>query len=218
MERYPQIYKAKCLSQAQPVHPDDLGRVDVIVIPDIRNRFPFNPFEPKAPAGLIKEIAAFLEKKMPPFASVRVRNARFVQVKARLAVRFKPGKDLGFYKLQLNEDINRFLSPWAYDASKDIVIGGNIYANAVINFIERLDYVDYLGRFRLFSSTNNGIDFKPASEAQGSVGYRVEANGPDCVLVAARQHVIDLITEPQFLNENFTGINYMRIELDFEVA
>ena len=218
LERFPQIYKAKCLSQAQPVHPDDLGRVEVIVIPDIRNRFPFNPFEPKAPAGLIKEIAAFLEKQMPPFASVRVRNARFVQVKARLAVRFNPGVDLGYYKLKLNEDINQFLSPWAYDASKDIVIGGNIYANAIINYIERLDYVDYLGRFKLFSSTDNGIVFTPASEPKGSVGYRVEAGGPDCVLVAARQHEIDLITEPQFLNQNFTGINYMRIELDFEVA
>jgi hypothetical protein len=218
LDQFPQIYKVKCLPLSQPAHPDDLGRVDVIVIPDIRNRFPFNPFEPKAPAGLVKEIAAFLEKTMPPFASVKVRNARFVQVEARLAVRFMPGVDLGYYKLQLNEDINRFLSPWAYDASKDIVIGGNIYANAIINFIERLDYVDYLGRFKLFSSANNGIDFSPASEAQGSVGYRVEAGGPDCVLVAARQHYIDLITEPQFLNQNFTGINYMKIELDFQVG
>ncbi|MDD1606909.1 MAG: baseplate J/gp47 family protein [Methylococcaceae bacterium] len=217
LEKFPQIYKAKCLSQALPKHPSDLGRVEIIVIPDIRNRFPFNPFEPKAPAGLIAEIKRFLTDYMPPFANVTVKNAHYVPVKVRFAVRFMPNCDPEFYKRQLNEDLNEFLAPWAFNANSDIVIGGSIYANAIINFIERLDYVDYLARFKLFSSEDGSI-FKPVLETPDSDGYLVQAGRPDGVLVAAHEHEIDLITEARFVNENFTGINYMRIELDFIVG
>ncbi len=212
LEQFPQIYKAKCLPQALPKHPGDLGQVEIIVIPDIRDRFPFNPFEPKAPVGLIDEIKRFLSNYVPHFASITVKNAHYVPVKVRFAVRFMPDCDPEFYKRQLNEDLNRFLAPWAYDASSDIVIGGNIYANAIINFIERLDYVDYLAQFKLF---NSGI---LVLETSNSDGYRVQAGRPDGVLVAAHDHEIDLITEASFVNENFTGINYMRIELDFIVG
>jgi hypothetical protein len=218
LENFPQIYKTKCLlPQTLPKHPSDLGKVDIIVIPDIRGRIPFNPFEPKAPAGLLAEIRDFLSNHIPPSANISVKNAHYVPVRVRVAVRFMPDRDPEFYKRQLNEDLNRFLAPWAYDANADIVIGGSIYANAIINFLDRLDYVDYLAQFKLFSSEDGSI-FKPVPEPSDADGYRVQAGRPDNVLVAAREHQIDLITEARFVNQNFTGINYMRIELDFIVG
>ncbi|MFI3220339.1 MAG: baseplate J/gp47 family protein [Methylococcales bacterium] len=213
LEKFPQIYKAKCMPQTLLKHPDDLGKVEIIVIPDIRKRFPFNPFEPKAPAGLLHEIRDFLGKYTPPFANIMVKNAHYVPVMVRVAVRFKPNYDPEFSKRQLNEDINRFLAPWAYDADSDIVIGGSIYANAIINFIEKQDYIDYLAQFYLFSNEEGVILNEPKDS-----GYRVQAKQPNSVLVAAHEHQIDLITETRFVNENFTGINYMRIELDFIVG
>ena len=38
------------------------------------------------------------------------------------------------------------------------------------------------------------------------------------VLVAAEDHEIDLIQEDDYEETSFTGINYMKIELDFEVS
>jgi hypothetical protein len=213
LEKFPQIYKVKCLHQDLLKQPGDLGKVEIIVIPDIRARYPFNPFEPKAPAGLLAEIKNFLSNYIPPFTRITVKNAHYVPVKVRVAVRFMPGFDPEFYKLQLNEDLNRFLAPWAYDAGSDIVIGGSIYANAIINFLERLDYVDYLAQFFLFSNEEGLVLNEPVDS-----GYRVQAKLPNSVLVADREHQIDLITETRFVNENFTGINYMRIELDFIVG
>ncbi len=213
LEKFPQIYKVKCMPQTLLKHPDDLGKVEIIVIPDIRKRFPFNPFEPKAPAGLLNEIRDFLGKYTPPFANIMVKNAHYVPVMVRVAVRFMPDCDPEFSKRQLNEDINSFLAPWAYNADSDIVIGGSIYANAIINFIERQDYIDYLAQFYLFSNEEGVILNEPKDS-----GYRVQAKQPNSVLVAAHEHQIDLITENRFVNENFTGINYMRIELDFIVG
>ena len=227
LENFPQIYKAKCLPQPLLKYPDnlgkieihasDLGKVDIIVIPDIRERFPFNPFEPKAPAGLLAEIEDFLGNYIPPFTNIKVKNAHYVAVKIRVDVRFMPHCDPEFSIRQLNEELNHFLAPWAYDANSDIVIGGSIYANAIINFIDRRDYVDYLAQFKLFSS-EDGENFKSVPETSDASGYRVQAGSPDSVLVAARQHQIGLITEARFVNENFTGINYMQIELDFIVG
>jgi hypothetical protein len=216
LERFPQIYKAKCLPAGVAGLSDGPGKVVVIVIPDIRDQSLANPFEPKAPANLIADITSYLADKCPAHAAVEVRNAHYVPVRVRVGVRFRPGRDEGFYKNLLNEEINRFLSPWAYEKSQDITIGARIYANSIVNFIDERDYVDYVATIKLFSS-EDGRTFKMAP-LTGSSGYFVTTERPDGVLVAAQKHDIDIITEIGYKEELFTGINYMKIELDFVVG
>ncbi len=218
LEQFPQIYKAKCL----PANINKAGQVDIIVIPDIRNKLPFNPFEPKAPSDLIANIESYLAARMPAFASLKVKNAHYVQLKARFGVRFLAGYGQGYYnqdylKQQLNEAITRFLSPWAYEDGADIVIGGRVYANVLINFIEEQAYIDYVAGIKLFRSDDNGRTFHLVT-ASTTDGYWVEANKPTDVLVAARQHEIDIISETGYEEEDFSGINYMKVELDFMIA
>jgi hypothetical protein len=212
LDRFPQLYKAKCL----PADPQQPGRVEVVVIPDIRNKLPFNPFEPKAPADLIADIEQFLAAHAPAAATIKVKNAHYVPVKVRFAVRFLPGRNEGYYRQRLNQELNRFLSPWAYEEGADIVIGGRIYANVIINFIEQRPYVDYVAHIKLFSS-EDGRTFQLA-QSPPNEGYWVETPRPDGILVAARQHEIDLIGKTDYAEEDFTGINYMMIELDFVVG
>lgn len=215
LESFPQIYKVKCLP-SDPAHQGgELGCVDIVVIPDIRNMLPFDPFEPKAPADLITNIRENLAGVMPPFAHIRVKNAHFVPVKVRVAVRFRPGYNQGYFKRALNEELNRFLSPWAYGEGADIVIGGRIYGNVIINFLEERPYVDYVTNIKLFSS-EDGRNFVMARPT-ATEGYWVETTQPDGVLVAARQHEIDIIAEEGYQEDAFTGINYMKVELDFIV-
>jgi len=211
LNRFPQIYKAKCL----PADPEQLGQVEITVIPDIKEKLPFNPFEPKAPSDLLADIQAYLSDKVPAFASLKVKNAHYVPIKVRVAVRFRPGHNEGFYKQLLNEELNRYLSPWAYEEGADIVIGGKIYANSIINFLEERDYIDYVAEIKLFSS-EDGATFQYARPSE-SGDYWVETSQPDGVLVAAQQHEIDIIPEAGYEEESFEGINYMKIELDFIV-
>lgn len=216
LERFPQVYKAKCLPAE---HPDDPGRVEVIVIPDIRNQLPFDPFEPKAPADLLADIERHLAPRSPAFATVKARNARYVAVKARFGVRFKPGCDPGFYTRLLGEELCRFLSPWAYDDGADIAIGGRIYANSIISFVDQRDYVDYVATMKLFRSLN-GLDFElvPPPAGPDSPGYFVGTERADEVLVAAREHDIDIINDITYDTELLSGINYMKVELDLIVG
>nr|VFK62403.1 MAG: Baseplate J-like protein [Candidatus Kentron sp. UNK]VFK70490.1 MAG: Baseplate J-like protein [Candidatus Kentron sp. UNK] len=216
LERFPEVYKVKCLPMDLARDPDNPGGVEIIVIPDIRDRVPFAPFEPKAPANLIADIRTYLADKVPTFAKVTVKNPHYIPVKARFGVRFREGYNEGYYKKQLNDDLNRFLSPWAYEEGADIVIGSRIYANVIIDFLERRPYVDYIAEVKLFSN-EDGRGFKMAERSEDQ-GYWVGTERTDGVLVAARQHEIDIISEVGYEKTSFTGIDYMKVELDLVVA
>ena len=216
LERFPRIYKVKCLPANTVDQTAEAGRLDIIVIPDIRKQLPFDPFEPKAPANLLADIDSYLADKKPAWAALQVRNARYLPVKARIGVHFKTGVDVGYFKQVLNGELNRFLSPWAFEDGADITIGGKIYANSIINFIDRREYIDYVAGIKLFISRDGrNFDLVPPT---GTEGYFVGTDEPDTVLVAARQHDFDIISEVEYDHEKFTGINYMKIELDFIVA
>lgn len=207
LERFPEVYKAKCV----PAGPGDRGRVGIIIIPDIRNLLPSDPFAPKAPARLLADIEEYLADKTPAFVSVKVRNARYVPVRVRLRVRFREEGNQSYYTQLLNDELNRFLSPWAYEDGADIVLGGRIYANSIIDFVDRRPYVDFVAGVTLFRS-EDGERFFPAGSDF------VEAGRPDAVLVAARTHVIDVLYDAVYDEKRITGIGFTKVELDFIVA
>lgn len=212
LEQFPQLYKAKCLradegSGAEP------GTVTLVVVPDITQRFPFDPFAPKVSAALILDIQAFLADKLPASARVRVCNAHFVALKVRCGVRFRPGTDEGWCRQQLNDDLNRFLSPWAYQGGADLVIGGSIYANSIIDFIEQRPYVDFIAGLRMFTGEAGRFTLVP-----DGAEHRAGTQRADAVLVAAAEHELDVIAANDYRVQAFGGIGNMRIELDFSVA
>ena len=97
LERFPRIYKVKCLPANAADQSAEPGRLDIIVIPDIRKQLPFDPFEPKAPANLLADIYSYLADKKPAWAALQIRNARYLPVKTRIGVRFKTGVDVGYF-------------------------------------------------------------------------------------------------------------------------
>lgn len=223
MDRFPDVYKAKCLPARladAPTGEDDdrLGVVRLVVIPDIRHRRPFDPFQPKLSADVIADIEEFLAGKVPPTARLRVVNPDYVEVQIRVGVRFRDAGNDAFYTARLIEDLNRYLSPWAYDEGADIIIGRRIYANGIVAFIDERPYVDFVAGIKLFSRNANGDFILARRTDRPGEGYFVEAPSPSAILVAAQEHVIDIIPDEIFEEQVFTGIGYMRIELDFIVA
>ncbi|MGR9052234.1 MAG: baseplate J/gp47 family protein, partial [Gammaproteobacteria bacterium] len=213
LEHFPDIYKTKCLPASATSDVDDAGRVNVVVVPDIRRRRPFDPFQPKVPADRIKDIEAFIKAIAPPWADIRVVNPFYIPVTLRFGVRFLKGYDESYYARRLNDDLNRFLAPWAYDQDADIAIGGRIYANSLIDYIDKRPYVDYVTDLKLFSGEGGAVS-SSASEGQW-VGADTR---PDGILMSSGQHQIDPIPDTGYHQESFVGINYMKIELDFIVA
>lgn len=216
LQAFPQIYKVKCIPAREATDTEVSGAVSVIVIPDIRRKLPFNSFEPKASPDLLAAIQEFIDERAPAAAAVEITNANFRSVRARFGVRFsEPGND-EFFKQLLIEDLDRFLSPWAFDEGADIAIGSKIYATTLIDFIDRRPYVDYVANLRLYYS-DDGRLYLPAPEVDDD-GYHVAAGRADAVLRAARDHQIDVISSDGHRVELLTGIGFMKVELDFVVG
>lgn len=215
LEQFPHIYKAKCL----PAEASDPGKVGIIVIPDLRGRRLFDPFAPKAPASLLADIQTYLRERTPASITLEVRNAHFIKVLVRVAVGFSVVGNDEFYKHRLLDELNRFLSPWAYEEGADIAICGRIHASRLIDFIERRDYVDYVARLRLFVSID-GENYQPVelpTDKDDPNGYSVAASRPDGVLVTGQDHQIDVLSSDVYDEPQQTGINFMRLGLDFIV-
>jgi len=162
---------------------------------------------------LLDEIADFLAPLAPLSATILPIDARFVEVRVRLGVRFAPGGDEGFNKSRLAQALNRFLAPWAFDEGSDIAIGQRIDATSIVAFVDSLPFVDFVGVCRLFASEDDGATFHLGEDD----GDRVEARSDDQVLTPASRHEIDVIGDDLFEENEFTGIGYMKVELDFVV-
>ncbi|RCJ26528.1 hypothetical protein A6S26_14075 [Nostoc sp. ATCC 43529] len=220
LEHFPQIYKVKCITSAAGSNNPGAAKVTIVVIPDISNTAPFFPLEPKAPLYLLKEIEAYLQKYTSPFVQIVVKNPRYERIKYRVGIRFRHGYEQGYYLNQLNEDIKRFLSPWAYEEQADITFGSSIHSSSLIYFIENRPYVDYVANLKLIEQ----IGIKAGSQGKSDTYYRVNQSNlaqvqhPDSILVSAPEHIIDLIGTENYEEEDFEGIGYMIVGIDFIVS
>ena len=212
LEAFPGIYKVKCLPAGVSDDPRLADTIQIIVIPNIRGKLPFDPFEPKSPADVLLQIEQALKKQCAPFAKFKVKNPTYLRLKVRLGVRLRSDANTGYYKSLLNDELQRYLAPWAYDHSAEIVFGGAINDSLIVNFVEERPYVDYVAGIKLFISAD-GQHFTPYNADDQATPL-----APDAIIVSDHSHQIDLIAKEGYEEKFFTGINYMKIELDFQVA
>ncbi|WP_315817945.1 baseplate J/gp47 family protein [Paraflavitalea speifideaquila] len=169
LQQFPGLFKAKCLSYTNYI--DDFnnlkpGSVKLVVIPDVRHGNVGNLLQPTSNLAYLDEIRQFIVDNNPsPFLTadkVYVCNPVYETLLVNCKVAFMTGKDPGFYTNQLEGDLRRFLSPWAYEEGKDITFVGKIYRSEILAFIEGRDYVDHVINFQLYhrfrgTDTTSGI-------------------------------------------------------------
>ncbi|HKJ68807.1 MAG TPA: baseplate J/gp47 family protein [bacterium] len=161
LERFPSVYKAKCINHSTyDYHRDSLnisrsefapGFVTLVIIPNLRKKHAVNPLQPRASLRLLRDIEEYLQEIMPVFAARRIRviNPRYERMQVEFSVTFHTGYDRGHYLDRLKKDITQFLSPWAFRAGEDIMFGGRIHRSNILHFIEKREYVDYVNNFRM---------------------------------------------------------------------
>ncbi len=172
LQHFPWVYKVKCLTHTDynclcrhpntgtpetPVYDESKcccgqvapGHVLIIPISNLRNKTAIDILKPRTGRRTLLQIEEYLKKLTSPFVHVHAKNPRFEEIKTAFKVKFHTGTEKGKYLKQLNEDIVKFLTPWAFDATKEVSFGGKVYASEIINFIEEREYVDYISCFRM---------------------------------------------------------------------
>jgi hypothetical protein len=165
LEAFPEVYKVRCIPHAKAdttLLPEKLlaseyaaGYVTLIVVPNLRNLNAYDPLKPALSQAKLGEIKAFLTKIADNFIEIAVHNPVFEPIYTTFKVKFRAGYDPNFYKRQLTTDLIRYLSPWIYDEGIELAFGGKIHRSAILSFVEKREYVDYVAHFELFHQDNS---------------------------------------------------------------
>lgn len=214
LQNFPNVYKVKCLSSDHLASASP-GDVRIIVIPDVRGQVPFTPLQPKFAAYELEEIKEYLSQYSPPYATLSVNYPDYLPIRVRLGVRLMAGYPTKESVKKIMESIRQFLSPWAYDTQHEISFGGEVYANALIGYLENLPFVDYITNIKLFRLNKEG-QFKEVFIENGVL--KIMADSSVTVLVSDEKHDIDVIGDEGYVVGSFSGINFDKVELDFRVG
>ena len=182
LQKFPEIYKVKCLNHTSDSSFLSPGNIQLVVIPDIVNQNVFDIYEPRVSQATLNEIASFVNGLNSLHVKAAVINPDYEEVKVSLKVKFHKGYDENYYKKVLQTDITKLLSPWAFANKARIDFGISVHQSALINYIEKLNYVDYIEEVEL---SKEGI-------VQKSL---VAPSSPKAILVSAKEHTVN--TEPK---------------------
>lgn len=183
LEQFPQVHKVKCLNHTSPAGELSAGHITLVLIPDLRNANAVDVLQPRFSAAILREVEAYMRRHCSKFVKIYAQNPEYEEIEINAKVKFKGG-DKGFSARQLNQELIRFLTPWAFDTHSDIHFDAGVHLSRIIAFAEQLPYVDYLEHFSMRQKTEGGI-LTNASQAFPS--------NSRAILVSAKKHNIEII-------------------------
>lgn len=201
LQQYPDILIAKYIA-----HHDDTGPdLQLIVVP--KQPTGMEVAEPRADMATLYSIRDYVKKLMPPYMDVAVHNPIYERVKVICDVCFH-SNDSSYYLSRLQEDIQRFLTPWLYDKGADLTIGSKIYKADLMSFISKLPYVKFMTAFSLIHFFTDGDTHCALDTALEDVDF-IMPSGPGAVLIPAHHHTIRVIDEMMYRKPAPMGIDGM---------
>ncbi len=185
LERFPSLYKVKCVNHSSANKIIAPGHVSIITIPKLRSHTSGDLLRPKADTHTKAQVKDYLETLCSPFVAIHVQNPDYEEVELHLGVRFKQDFEFGFYKKELNQAIKAFLTPWAFEEGADISFGGRIHKSVLIHYVEKLEYVDFVSEVKMFHK---------AGKTPNTDTDEITITNAKAILISANEHTIREIT------------------------
>jgi len=190
LQEFPEIYRAKCLSHSNTKSFNAGGSVIMVVIPDTVNKNVFNIYEPRVSTAFLNEIQRFLKKHMSLHVCLKVMNPEYEAIKVITQVGFYEGFDQLLYESILSDDITKLLAPWAFDETKEIEFGGKLSKSMLIDYIENLEYVDFVNSIRIV------VQKRTLTGVSESTVENYLATSPLTIMVSATDHEVTAVSDP----------------------
>src|SRR5690554_389107 len=177
LQKYPEIFQVKCLNHTCKDSFLSAGNVTIVVIPDTAKKNVFDNYQPRVSKALLNQIGGHVNQLNTLHVEAKVINPEYEELQVSLKVKFYDGFDIPIHIQKLNKDITKYLSPWAFEDRETLRFGVTIYRSQLIDYIEKLDYVDYLQDVLLIKDGNSTMKSCAPSS-------------PKSILVSAKQHDI----------------------------
>lgn len=191
LQKFTEIFRVKCLNHACECSYLSGGNVTVIVIPNTQKKNVFDIFQPRVSNALLLKISNYLAQRNSLHVKTHVINPDYEEVKVSLEVEFRSGFDIPFHLNQMNKDIQKYLSPWAFDENQNIQFGIVLHRSQLVNYIDELPYVDYVSNLSMSHNGKNQL-------------RQCQPSSPKAILVSAKSHDLKPITNECERNINQT--------------
>lgn len=184
LEAFPSVHRVKCIPHASETSWLAPGHVMLIAIPDLRNQNAVDKLRPRVDLNTLTLMTEYAQAHCGMQVKLKVRNPSYQRVRADFKVLFMAGKPFNFYRNELEQALIRALSPWAFDATREITFSGRLYRSVLLDFVEELPYVDFVSDFKLGIVDDADVLHDAADIAVAT---------PDAILVSDATHTINEI-------------------------
>ncbi|MBX9890386.1 MAG: baseplate J/gp47 family protein [Amoebophilaceae bacterium] len=191
LEKFPEIFKVLCVNHTigGQNNRDSPGHITLVVIAkvadDALGSFPI------VDKQLLAQIKRYIQTVSSPFIQFEVINPVYEDVKVSITVKFKPGYEKGFYINRLQQDLTLFFSPWLFDTTEDIKLGGDLPTSKIIDFINKRSYIEGIGNFSILKYVGKVPYLK--LDKVTAYNSRLYAVYPWSVMVSAKSHTISAV-------------------------
>lgn len=179
LQNFPEVFTVKCLNHTSESSFMAPGYVTLVVMPDTRNKNAFDIYQPRVSRNTLSTIKEYINDLNTAHVNASVINPNYQELEVGIAVKFFEQFDEEFYKKQLDEDIKKYISPWAFDAAREIAFDVSFNTNLLLNYVEHLDYIDYIDSIAVY------VD----GQLQSSASITAD---PKSILVSAKQHQVTI--------------------------
>ena len=156
LERFPEVFKVKCIPNTNHQLTFSPGDVFIVLIPDCSKIPQRDMYTPIVSQILIEDVRSFVTSHCSPFVNIHVDNPCYEQVLVTCKVAYtKECSDISFYDNRLNEDLKSFLTPWINDPAV-FNFNRSFYKSQILYFIEKRPYVDYIENLTVQIIDKNG--------------------------------------------------------------
>jgi len=179
LQQFPEIHKVRCLNHTSDTSFLAPGCVTLVVIPDILNKNVFDIYQPRVSRATLNKVQTYINQLNSLHVNAVVINPEYEEVEISLKVKFYDGYDENYYQSVLQEDLIKLLSPWAFEKSIDLQFGNTLHKSVIINYIEKLKYVDFITDLKV--------------KHKGEIKPSVSPSNPKAILVSAKEHPITVL-------------------------
>ncbi|SEL37910.1 hypothetical protein SAMN05216359_108100 [Roseateles sp. YR242] len=228
LDRFPDVFKARCLTADEVVDDDGLGgehlppgTVVVVAVPMLpRNQPALACEQPRFSAMQLRRMALALKALASPFANIEVRNPMYEQLQVRGVVGLQRGAHAGATLQRMNQALVEMLSPWmdqGYGPRFDWTVRAEDIEARLRN-MPGVAFITQLSILRLSQDDNGSYRLADTARASEEERRHVTHSRPWSLALPMPQHLLSDTEGFTYSAPVATGISKLAIGSTFVIS
>jgi len=215
LEYFPEVHLVKCFACLDPQKPDTPSPGQMLIVPvsPLYNDGRF-VWDPKLSGKTLEDIKIFLSQRASSFSKITVMNPEFEKVQIRCNVDFVNGTDEGERLLELNKQVNNFLSPWSVHHHGHF-FGWSLNKQQLQSYIEGLPYVEAIRDFSILKISSNDHCTYHMEESDENNNNLIHGTYPWSILTPMKKHFFNVIAEKEDFRDICIGYGDLEVGSTF---